>query len=147
MGADCAEFSLFDDRPDAEIVMALADLLQVATEWFLPQVKQERFEEIRDNCEGMELDAVWAHLEEEGGSYEERKRLFFHVLKRLLEEGDVKLVVLFTDTPLPGDVDQQVMSIVKALPETEDALQRGLWFLGTECPGGSAWTPRRGDRG
>ncbi len=127
--------------------MALADLLQVATEWFLPQVKQERFEEIRDNCEGMELDAVWAHLEEEGGSYEERKRLFFHVLKRLLEEGDVKLVVLFTDTPLPGDVDQQVMSIVKALPETEDALQRGLWFLGTECPGGSAWTPRRGDRG
>ncbi|WP_431256239.1 hypothetical protein ACQ86G_15810 [Roseateles chitinivorans] len=37
MSADFAEFDLLDERPNAEIVMALADLLQVATECFLPQ--------------------------------------------------------------------------------------------------------------
>jgi len=105
-------------------------------------MKQERFEEIRDNCEGMELDAVWAHLEEDGGSYEERKRLFFEVLKRLVEEGGMRLMVLFTDERLQGDVDQQVMSIIKAMPESEETLQRGLWFLEPHCPGGSSWTLR-----
>ncbi|RZI56584.1 MAG: hypothetical protein EOP37_23690 [Rubrivivax sp.] len=37
MRADFAEFDLLDDRSDAQIVSALADLLQVSPGWFLPQ--------------------------------------------------------------------------------------------------------------
>lgn len=72
-------------------------------------------------------------------SYEGRKDIFLEILRRLLSDGRVKLINMYTREALPGDISQQVAKFRSAMPPTEDGLEEGLWFLLDRCPAGSAW--------
>ncbi len=117
-------------------------------------MKNDRYEWIRDGCEGMELDAVWDYVIEDASTFEDRKALFLHVLERLLREGHIKLIHLHTRIPMCGTVKEQIQQFSDAFPKTMEQMDlgwregSGTWFLTEQCPGGSAWQvpPLTGDQ-
>lgn len=111
-------------------------------------VTDEQYLVIAEGCEDMELSAIWDYFAMPLGtkflphpyeSFESRREAFLWVVKRLLEEGRIKLVNMRSHVPVEGTVEEQVQRLREAFPKNEAEIDNGLWFYSEECPGGSAW--------
>jgi hypothetical protein len=103
-------------------------------------ISQERYEFIVAHVTDMELDALWAYVVDDGKMFTERRDIFFYVLEKMLNEGRIKLVTLWTGTSLSGSVSEQLKLYRHAFPKNDVEMDHGLWFLKKElCPGGARW--------
>lgn len=100
--------------------------------------------------EEQDLQATWIYLEEATTSYVETRSFFLMTLRRMLDDGVIKLAKngLF----LEGDSNYQVNLFDKALPKSDDEAPHAgkspttgrwyfdtTWFFCDECPGGAVW--------
>jgi len=99
----------------------------------------ESYEELALYCEDQELNSIWLGLGRDFANFDERREAFFWVLRRLLEEGRIKLVNMRTHIPLEGSVDGQIQRFRDVFPKNDAEMDSGIWFLLEGCPGGSAW--------
>jgi hypothetical protein len=106
------------------------------------------YEWIAEGCEDMELDSIWDYFSEPGGTvylkhsffaFDSRREALLWVMKRLLEEGRIKLVKMGSQAPLEGSIDEQIQRFRDAFPKNDAEMDKGLWFFSEGCPGGSAW--------
>lgn len=92
---------------------------------------------------GLSMGSIWQHLSVEVSnleiSNEEKAKIFFELLRRLILEGNLKLAS--DGKYLSGSVDEQITIIALAWPvhPEEDELDGfGFWFL-TAAPVGVVW--------
>lgn len=101
-------------------------------------ISQQRYEFVTDRIEDMELDALWLYTEDDAENFEERREVFFFILKRLLEEGRVKLLEVWAGPEWPGSIGEQIERLWQVFPQDEGTMEDGKWFF-KACPVGSAW--------
>ena len=115
-------------------------------------LREDQYHFIASGCEDMELDAIWDYFSVPFGSkfmphqletFESRRKGFLWVVERLISEGRIVLIDRSTHAPLPGDSRSQVELLQRAFPKEDAAMDGGLWFLSTSCPGGAAWSAKR----
>lgn len=75
-------------------------------------------------------------------SYEEHKKLFFEVLRRLLKDGYLKLHK--KGILLDGSIDEQLQKFYISFPNTEKDMEDGVWFYYDNCPAEPAWLKEDG---
>lgn len=95
---------------------------------------------------GLSMGAIWQHISVEcadlSDNYSFRKKIFFCILTRLLNEKKIKLAV--NGVFLSGTVEQQVQIVQAAWPpypcedEDDDLDEYGMWFL-VKAPAGVVW--------
>jgi hypothetical protein len=113
------------------------------------------YEWIADGCEDMELNSVWDYFSEPGGTvylkhnfvtFDSRREALLWIVKRLLEEGRIKLVNMRSHVPLEGSIDEQIQRFRDAFPKSDEEMDNGFWFFSEACPGGSAWQHTPSDK-
>lgn len=100
---------------------------------------------------GLSLGAVWQHIEVECRSIPDnmalRKRLFFHLLQQLLQEGRARLAS--NGHYLTGTVAEQLQCFTDAWPpsdsddEWDNLDDAGFWFM-AKAPAGLVWITSEG---
>ena len=107
-------------------------------------VSNEIYDEIALYNEDMELDKIWgdicnpkicSHLI----NFNDRREAFLWVIKRLMEQGKIKLIGMKTDLPLEGTVKEQIERFRQAFPNSDEEMEDGLWFFYDACPAGCDW--------
>jgi hypothetical protein len=101
-------------------------------------ISQQRYEFVKDHIEDIELDALWLYTEDDAKNFDERRAIFFFILKRLLEEGRVRLLKVCAGPEWPGSIDEQIERFGQIFPKDEATMEDGKWFY-KACPVGSAW--------
>jgi hypothetical protein len=100
---------------------------------------------IVEHCEDMEMDAIWfffgtEYLPHKYSSFDERREAFLWILKRLIQDGHIKLLNMYTREFVPGSIDEQIERFRQVFPKNDEGMRNGIWFLDTECPGGALWS-------
>jgi hypothetical protein len=105
---------------------------------------------IVEGCEDMELDAVWDYFDKPFGrkylphkysSFDERREAFLWMLKRLLQDGHLKLVDGYTHKPLLGITNDEFIEKFRAVfPKDDNGMRNGIWFFDDACPGRALWS-------
>lgn len=97
------------------------------------------FNQIRDNVEDMELDAIWDYAIEAAPHYDDQCAFFFEVLEELLYTGVVQLISRHTNQPLIGSIEDKLHTLRSSFPKNSAVMNNGLWFFGNSCPTGVLW--------
>ncbi|GJL34480.1 hypothetical protein TUM17576_13000 [Enterobacter hormaechei] len=107
----------------------------------ISELNEKEYKELADAAEGQTLDAILCYAVPDpcppGFSFSERRELFFLVLKRLLNDGRIRLAK--HGKFLEGSVEEQVERFRRAFPLTESEMEDGIWFFDEACPGGAVW--------
>ena len=80
--------------------------------------------------------------------FQTRKEIFFYFVKRLLNEGRVKLAK--KGHMLIGTIDEQLKIFHDAFPNNEDGMydpkhmMEDYWFYDDSCPAGAVWVHNDG---
>ena len=80
--------------------------------------------------------------------FQTRKEIFFYFVKRLLNEGRVKLAK--KGHMLTGTIDEQLKIFHDAFPNNEDGMydpkhmMEDYWFYDDSCPAGAVWVHNDG---
>ncbi|ROP62880.1 hypothetical protein EDF81_1392 [Enterobacter sp. BIGb0383] len=105
------------------------------------ELSEIEYKELADAAQGQTLDAILCYSVPEpcptGFSFTDRREIFLWALKRLLNDGRIKLAK--HGKFLEGSVDEQVERFRQALPKTEEEMEDGIWFFDEVCPGGAVW--------
>jgi hypothetical protein len=105
-----------------------------------PTISEERYEFIVAHITDMELDALWLYVSDDGRTFAKRREIFFYALRKMLEDGHIKLVSLWSGPSLEGSIDEQLQLYRDAFPKNDIEMDNGLWFLkAEECPAGACW--------
>jgi hypothetical protein len=106
-------------------------------------ITNEYFEELASHCEDMELNSVWWWVRSDSAAFDEAREAFLIVLRRLLDDGHIKLIGMQSDRPMEGSIEEQVDQFRKAFPKNDAEMEEGLWFFAPGCPGGCNWKWKR----
>lgn len=101
---------------------------------------KEFFNHIRENIEGMELDALWDYAIESSPDYRDQCEFFFDVLAQLIQSGAIELVNMYTKQPLNGPIEGLLKTFRSSFPTNSVEMNGGLWFFSSSCPAGPLWT-------
>ncbi len=74
-------------------------------------------------------------------SFEERKKDFFFIIGKLLDDGMLKLGNRKTELIMEGNTEELVEMFRKSFPASDEEIDQevgGLWFF-TDCPFVAAW--------
>ena len=106
---------------------------------------------VSDSSYGLSMGSVWQHISVECADVPEnyylRKQIFFTLLKKLLNEGEIKLAK--DSVFLAGNTDQQLKELESFWPlypsedEDDDLDEFGMWFL-VKAPAGIVWITSEG---
>ncbi|MCD8457515.1 DUF596 domain-containing protein [Xylella taiwanensis] len=102
-------------------------------------------------CEdlGCALDSLWSQIGRAHGisskqvdldSFEERKKDFFFVVGKLLDEGKLKLAK--NGTFITGTTEELVEMFRTSFPDSDEEMEVGIWFFTEECPAGAVWVSK-----
>ncbi|AXI83690.1 DUF596 domain-containing protein [Xylella taiwanensis] len=92
---------------------------------------------------GGALDSLWfdvghAHgisaVQIDKDSFEERKNDFFFLVGKLLDEGKLKLGHRKDERIMEGPTKELVEMFRSCFPDSDEALEKGLWLVFEECP-------------
>ena len=112
----------------------------------ISELSEAEYKELADAAEGQTLDAVLCYAVPESCpadfSFIDRREIFFWALKRLLNEGRIRLAK--HGKFLEGSVEEQVERFRLAFPKTEEEMEDGIWFFDEDCPGGAVWVLENG---
>ncbi|MDC9589349.1 DUF596 domain-containing protein [Xenorhabdus sp. XENO-10] len=104
-------------------------------------LSEHEYKEIWTAAETRPLTAVWSYSEPENSdsliTFDERKKIFFWILERLLREGRIKLAK--HGNFLEGSVDEQIEFFRQAFPKNEEGIEDSIWFFDESCPGEAVW--------
>ncbi|MCP1574473.1 hypothetical protein J2S30_002852 [Herbaspirillum rubrisubalbicans] len=102
----------------------------------------DRYQFILENVKGMALDAVWLYLEDDSQSYQERKEKFLWMLKKMANDGVIRLAKngLLNHDP----IEDVVTKFRLAFPADAGDLNNGVWFFTDSCPSGIGWVLQDG---
>jgi len=101
---------------------------------------------------GLSMGTMWQHISVECANkpenYNLRKKIFFILLEKLLNEGKIKLAKdgLF----LEGEIEQQLRELESSWPpypsedEDDDLDEFGMWFF-VKAPAGIVWITSEGE--
>ncbi|TNV97642.1 DUF596 domain-containing protein [Xylella fastidiosa] len=116
---------------------------------------QEQLDDIYDSLE-CPLHFVWSYIGDAHGlfhdqvdpdSFEERKKDFFFLIGKLLDEGFLKLGNRKTKLIIEGSTEELVEMFRKSFPDSDEAVDLevgGLWFLIDDCPFVAVWVSKGG---
>ena len=103
--------------------------------------------------DSMALDATWCNLDRLGKDidYSElvsqnfllKKEIFFFIVKTLMQQGCLRLAK--NSNFLTDSIEEQVALFEKAFPDSEEAMDNGIWFFNDECPAGAVWVHQLAD--
>ncbi|ALR05310.1 DUF596 domain-containing protein [Xylella fastidiosa] len=106
---------------------------------------QQQIDHICEDLGGA-LDGVWyqigyAHgitgIQVDPASFEERKNDFLFLIRKLLDEGRLKLAK--NGEFIPGTTEELVEMFRSSFPASDEELETGTWFFFDECPAGAVW--------
>ncbi|AAO29934.1 DUF596 domain-containing protein [Xylella fastidiosa subsp. fastidiosa] len=110
---------------------------------------QQQIDHIYDSL-GCPLHFLWSYIGTAHGlshdqadpdSFEERKKDFFFIVGKLLDDGLLKLGNRKTELIMEGNIEELVEMFRKSLPASDEEIDQevgGLWFF-TDCPFVAAW--------
>ena len=117
------------------------------------KLKQEEYEEIVKFAAFQSFTGLWAYIAPnmipslnfsgEQFPFQTRKEIFFYFVKRLLNEGYLKLAK--NGHLLTGTIDEQLKIFHDAFPNNEDEmfdpqhLMDDYWFYDKSCPAEAVW--------
>ncbi len=114
-------------------------------------IDDDLYRERAKDLEGMSIGALWGvscpneEIWNDSFPFEEKKKYFFAILQRLMEEGKAKLAD--HGKFLEGSVDEQIARYRAAFPKTKEewkAKNEEIWFYDDDCPGGIVWIHENG---
>ncbi|GAB3508783.1 DUF596 domain-containing protein [Emticicia fontis] len=101
-------------------------------------IPESKYQEFIENLVQMALGSLWHTTKDYSEIYEERIELFFIILRRLIEEGRIRLAK--NGEFLIGTIDDQIELFKNAFP-TEKRMREidSYWWFMDDCPAGSVW--------
>lgn len=105
-------------------------------------INNDRYHFIVDHSMGMALDAVWLYPEDDCDSYGDRKGRFLWVPKRMVSDGLIKLAK--NGRVIDDPIDKVVESFYGAFPQSDEDVNKGVWFFTELCPAGIGWVMEDG---
>ncbi|MBC3215160.1 DUF596 domain-containing protein [Serratia fonticola] len=113
---------------------------------------ENQYEERKDTLEGLSIGNLWKNIHPEGVSgeitlnFDEEKTIFLWFLRRLMEDGKIRLAS--RGVFLPGTIEEQMNHFEKTFPKNQEQMDDGafdgFWFLTEKCPGGIVWIHENG---
>jgi hypothetical protein len=113
---------------------------------------EKKYQERKEFLRGASTTILWKNIDPESVdgtyklTYEEEKALYIWFIRRLLEDGEIKLAR--HGKFLSGSIDKQIEAFEIAFPKTEDDMDcdafEGFWFLSGNCPAGIVWIHENG---
>ncbi|WP_434461077.1 DUF596 domain-containing protein [Serratia plymuthica] len=113
---------------------------------------EKQYEERKDLLEGLSIGNLWKNIHPDSVSgevdlsFDEEKAIFLWFLRRLMQDGKVKLASYREF--LSGTIEEQMNLFEKKFPHNQEDMNAGafdgFWFLTEKCPGGIVWIHENG---